>query len=71
MLALLGAGLTYSAPSEAKMDMAAVDFFMQTTSAVQVDDKSEVGSTDEIVLMSGVITAIIVVPILVKQRSWR
>jgi hypothetical protein len=34
------------------------------------DDRSEVGSTDGITVMSFIIVAIIIIPILLKRRSW-
>jgi hypothetical protein len=45
---------------------------IQASSTPPVEEgPSEVGSTDEIVLMGGVIAAIILIPILLQQRVWR
>lgn len=72
LLALCSAALTYSAPSTAGTDFTTGAAFMQTTpTAQQTDGKSEMGSTDQIIIMGGVITGIIVVPILLKRGSWR
>ena len=71
MLALCSAALTYSAPSNAKMIFPANTFFNQNTPTLREEDQSEIGSTDEIVAMGGVISFIIVVPILMKRKSWR
>jgi hypothetical protein len=71
VLALLSAALTYSSPSYARMNFAASTFMLQSNPTVQQDDRSEIGSTDEIVAMSGVISLIIILPILLKRKSWR
>ena len=71
LLALLSAALTYSAPSNAQMSLATNAFFTVVTPTPQPQGKSIVGSTDQIVIMGGVISAIIVVPILMSKRSWR
>lgn len=71
ILALFSAALTYSAPSKAQMSFPTGAFFMQDTPTAELEDRSEVGSTDEIVLMGGVITMIIIVPILLRRKSWR
>jgi len=70
VLALFTAALTYSAPSEARTNGTAGDFFMQTTPTPQTEDRSVIGSTDQIVIMGGVISAIIIIPILVSRKSW-
>jgi hypothetical protein len=71
VLALFTAALTYSAPSEAQAGITAGDFFMQGTPTSQSEDRSVIGSTDQIVVMGGVISAIIIVPILLSRKSWR
>ena len=47
-------------------------FFFQTTATPQVqeEDKSEIGSTDGITLMSFLIFAIILIPILLQRKRW-
>jgi hypothetical protein len=48
-----------------------VVLFLQTTSTPQLEeDRSEIGSTDWITVMSFVIVAIIVIPIVLKRKSW-
>jgi len=45
--------------------------FFQTTATPQPqEDKSEIGSTDGITIMSFVIFAIIIIPILLQRKSW-
>jgi hypothetical protein len=70
VLALLTAALTYSAPSEARTNRTEGDLSMQVTPTPQVEDRSVIGSTDQIVIMGGVISAIIIIPILASRKSW-
>ena len=71
LLAILSAALTYSSPSQAQKAFTDSSYFLQTTPTPQQEDRSEVGSTDEIVIMGGVIALIVIVPILLRQKSWR
>jgi hypothetical protein len=68
VLALLSAALTYSAPSGARTNISE-DFFMQVTPTPQTGDRSVSGSTDQIVIMGVVISAIVLIPILVSRKS--
>ncbi len=70
-LALFTAALTYSTPSEARANNANSDLLIQATPTAQTGDRSVIGSTDQIVIMGGVIAAVIVVPILASRKSWR
>jgi hypothetical protein len=70
VLALFSAAITYSAPSEARANITGGDSFMQVTPTPQARDKSVIGSTDQIVVMGGVISAIIIIPILLSRKSW-
>lgn len=46
-------------------------FFFQSTATPQPqEDRSEIGSTDGLVVMSFIIVAIIVIPIFIKRKSW-
>jgi len=40
------------------------------TPDVQQEDNSEVGSTDEIVVMGGVIAVIVLLPLLFQRKAW-
>lgn len=51
-------------------EIAAAAFYVQETPTPQVEDSSEVGSTDGIVLMGVIIVLIIVVPIVLQRKSW-
>ena len=70
VLALFSAALTYSAPPNLHEDLASADFFLQPTTTPESEDFSEIGSTDGIVVMGLVIALIIVIPILVRRKSW-
>lgn len=75
IFAILGAALTHSIAvqsSQPAIDAGAA-FFLQTTATAQPEDqkdRSEIGSTDGIVVMGVVIVLIVVVPILVHRRHW-
>jgi hypothetical protein len=46
-------------------------FFFQITATPQpVEDRSEIGSTDGLTLMSLIIVMIIVIPIFLKRKNW-
>ena len=46
-------------------------FLLQTSPTPAVEkDQSEVGSTDGIIIMGGVITAIILLPLLLQRKAW-
>jgi hypothetical protein len=70
IFAALSAALTYSAPVPMQGNFSSAAFFSQTTPTPQQEDASEIGSTDEIVIMGGVIAFIIIVPILLRRKSW-
>jgi hypothetical protein len=71
LLALLSAGITYSAQLSSLRQTTGAALFFQVTPTPQIEeDLSEVGSTDGIVIMGGVIGLIIIVPILVKRKTW-
>jgi hypothetical protein len=71
VLALFSAALTYSTTSQAQVNLSVGTFFLQATPTPQEEDLSEIGSTDEIVAMTGVIVMIVVIPILLRRKSWR
>lgn len=71
VLALLGAALTYSAEALPLPSLSGATLFLQTTPTPPVVDKSEVGSTDEIIVMSAVIAIIIFTPIFISRKNWQ
>jgi len=50
--------------------LSAAAFFLQTTPTPAQADRSEVGSTDDIVVMGFVIVAIVLLPILIRRKAW-
>jgi hypothetical protein len=70
MIALFSAALTYITPPALQLDFPAAAFFQQPTSTPQVEDVSEIGSTDGIIVLGGVIVLIVLVPIFFYRKSW-
>jgi hypothetical protein len=48
----------------------AAPFFQITTTPQPAEDRSEIGSTDGLTLMTFIIVTIIVIPIFLKRRNW-
>jgi hypothetical protein len=70
LIALFSAAVTY-AKIPAPGSSTAASFLLQTTPSPPVEeDRSEVGSTDGIVVMGGVIVLIVLVPILLQRKAW-
>lgn len=70
VLAMFSAALTYSAPPAAPGDLAAAALFVQPTKTPRPEGLSEIGSTDGIVIMGFAIALIIILPILLRRKSW-
>ena len=70
-LALVSAGITCSAQATTLPSLSGATLSLQTTPTPVVKDKSEVGSTDEIVIMGGLIVLIIFAPILISRKNWQ
>lgn len=70
VLALFSAALTYVAPPATQGNLSAAAFFFQPTKTPQPEGLSEIGSTDGIVVMGVVIALIIIVPILLRRKTW-
>lgn len=71
VLAAISAALTYSAPVPIQGNFSSGASFYQTTPTPPQEGTSEIGSTNEIVIMGGVIVLIIVTPILLRRKSWK
>lgn len=69
MLALLMAAFTYSTPPAMQGTFGGDAFWMQSTTPPP-QDFTEIGSTDGIVFMGFLIVLIIVIPILLRRKSW-
>ena len=63
---------TRAAQSSKLAKYSSATFLLQTTTATPQpeEDRSEIGSTDGITVMSFVIVAIIIIPIILKRKSW-
>jgi hypothetical protein len=70
LLALFSAALTTYSASPAPGNFAAAAFFLQPTKTPQPQDLSVIGSTDWITVMGFVIALIIIIPILLRRKSW-
>jgi glucan phosphoethanolaminetransferase (alkaline phosphatase superfamily) len=71
LIALFSAAVTYTAKTYGSGYSTTAAYFLQTTPTPPAEeDRSEVGSTDGIVVMGGVIALIVLIPILVKRKSW-
>jgi len=69
-LALTSVAVTHFVLPGAGNNLAAAAFFLQTTPTPEQVDRSEVGSTDGIVVMGFVIAAIVLLPILLRRKAW-
>ncbi len=71
LLALSSAALmTYPASPAIQGNLAGAAFFLQPTKTPKPQDLSVIGSTDGIVIMGFVIALIIIIPILLRRKSW-
>jgi hypothetical protein len=74
VLALFSAALNYSssAPPAIEGNVSATAVFLQSTPTAtpQPQDLSEIGSTDGIIAMGVIISLIIIIPILLRRKSW-
>jgi hypothetical protein len=72
VLALFSAALTNSAPPVLEGNLPAARIFVQPTitTTPQPQGVSEIGSTDGIIAMGVIISLIVVIPILLRRKSW-
>lgn len=71
LLAILAAGFTYTAKIYGLESSTRAAITLQTTATPGIEeDLSEIGSTDGIVIMGGVIVLIVILPIILKRKSW-
>jgi hypothetical protein len=69
-LALLNAELTYSFQPAIQESLTATVSPLQLTTTPQPQDVSEIGSTDGIIAMVGIIVLIVIVPIFLRRKDW-
>ena len=71
LLLLSCARLAYSIQPTSFVNKIGAALFFQTTPTPKAkEDKSVVGSTDGIVIMGGVITLIVLLPVLARRKAW-
>jgi len=71
LIAFASAAITYTAKIAGSGYSTTASILLQTTPTPKAEeDRSEVGSTDLIVVMGGVITLIVLVPVLVQRKAW-
>jgi hypothetical protein len=70
VLALSSAALSSSKPPGMQGNPSAAAVFLQTTPTPQSKDLSQIGSTDGIAAMGIFIALIIIIPILLRRKSW-
>jgi len=73
LLAAIGAAFSHSTSAQSNKlssHTGMAILFQITTTPQPKADRSEIGSTDNITIMSFVIVAIIVIPILMQRKHW-
>ena len=70
IIALFSAAVTYITPPAMQLDIPYAEFFQQPTSTPEVEGVSEIGSTDGILVLGGVIVLIVIVPIFLYRKAW-
>jgi len=69
-LAFLSAALPHSSDTPLQAVPSATALLLQSTTTPQPQDMSEIGSTDGIVAMVGIIVLILIVPIFLRRKHW-
>jgi hypothetical protein len=68
--ALLSTGLTYSSRPVMQAEPSATASIPSVTPTPRPEGVSEIGSTDGIVAMGGIIVLIVITPILLRRKQW-
>ena len=69
-LAFFSAALTYFPQLTTQSPISSAAFFSQITPTPEQQDKSEIGSTDQIVVLGVAICVIVILPIVLRRKSW-
>jgi hypothetical protein len=64
------AALSSLTPPPMQVNFRSASFYQPPTTTPQVEDVSEIGSTDEIIVLGGIIVLIVIVPIFIYRKSW-
>ena len=71
LIALASAAITYTAKISGAGSSTTASLLLQATPTPDAEeDRSEIGSTDFIVVMGGVITLIVLIPVLAHRKAW-
>ncbi|HVF25477.1 MAG TPA: hypothetical protein VNA23_06280 [Anaerolineales bacterium] len=70
LMLFCSAALSSLASPPAPMNFRSAALYQLPTSTPQVEDVSEIGSTDEIIVLGGIIVLIVIVPIFLYRKSW-
>jgi hypothetical protein len=72
LIAVISAALTYPQKTSGSSYYSTTAAYFLDASAGQpaANDNSEIGSTDGLIVMSGIIVIIVLIPILIQRRSW-
>lgn len=70
ILMLISTALSSLALPPTQMNFRSAAFYQPPTTTPQVEDVSEIGSTDEIIILGGIIILIVIVPIFLYRKSW-
>jgi len=70
MLLFFSAALSSLAQPPAQTNFRSAALYQPPTTTPQVEDVSEIGSTDEIMVLGGIIVLIVIVPIFLYRKSW-
>ena len=70
LVLLFSAALSSLTPAPSPMNFRSAALYQSPTVTPQVEDVSEIGSTDEIMVLGGIIVLIVIVPIFLYRKSW-
>ena len=70
MLLFFSVALSPRALATAQVNFASAALYQPPTATPQVEDVSEIGSTDEIMVLGGILVLIVIVPIFLYRKSW-
>jgi len=70
ILLFFSAALSSLTPPPIQMNFRSAAFYQSPTTTPQVEDVSEIGSTDEIIVLGGIIVLIVILPIFLYRKSW-
>jgi hypothetical protein len=70
ILVLISVALSSLTPPPTQMNFRSAAFYQPATTTPQVEDVSEIGSTDGIIVLGGIIVLIVIVPIFLYRKSW-